>query len=61
MKCFVAEAEESSMDRVLLVTLSGEEGAGRFYEHLGWKHLGDKLDHDGRGVATYELRLETGA
>lgn len=61
VKRFVAEAEESSMDRVLLVTLTGEEGAGRFYERLGWEHLGDKVDHDGRRVATYELRLKTGA
>ena len=58
---FVAEAEDASMDRVLLVTLSGEEGAGSFYERLGWKHLGDKVDHDGRAVATYELRLKAGA
>lgn len=47
---------------VRLVTLGGPRGAGPFYRHLGWEHVGDHPDRDGRIVSEFRLVLpETAA
>ena len=52
---FVAAARGSGVDRVTLVTLEGDEGAGEFYARLGW--LAGKLhvNPEGRGMREWSL------
>src|SRR5215210_4549303 len=43
---FVSAAAARGADRVVLVTLEGEEGAGGFYERLGWRATGGRETFD---------------
>lgn len=54
---FVEAARAAGADRAALVTLAGEDGAGPFYEGLGWTHTGDRQDRDGRTVSAFSLNL----
>ncbi len=40
-----------------LVTFAAEEGAGPFYEALGWHRTAERADHDGREIAYYERQF----
>ena len=42
---------------VVLVTLAGPAGAGRFYRRLGWTLRDRHDDHDGRLLECYSWRL----
>nr|CBH32789.1 putative N-acetyltransferase [Streptomyces ravidus] len=54
---FVADAAEAGCARVCLVTLTGEGGAGPYYERHGWLARGGSTTPDGRSFTTYELPL----
>ncbi|GAB2873473.1 GNAT family N-acetyltransferase [Streptomyces mayteni] len=54
---FVADAAYRGCARVSLVTAAGPEGAGRYYERLGWRAQGESRTPDGRVLAAYFLPL----
>jgi len=54
---FVDVARAGGADRVDLVTLSGHDGAARFYEEMGWTRVGTHQDMDGHEVVTYRIEL----
>ncbi|MFI1825973.1 GNAT family N-acetyltransferase [Streptomyces sp. NPDC020412] len=54
---FVADATDAGCARVGLVTLSGDGGAGPYYERHGWLARGRSTTPDGRSFTTYELPL----
>lgn len=54
---FVDAAQAAGCSSAVLVTLAGPEGAGRFYQRLGWIRRDEHRDHDGRPVECYERRL----
>jgi hypothetical protein len=41
----------------MLVTFTGEDGAGAFYKRLGWEHLEDRRSHDGHELSVFSRRL----
>ncbi|MFC4467333.1 GNAT family N-acetyltransferase [Streptomyces xiangluensis] len=57
---FTQDAATAGCARVSLVTAAGEEGAGRYYERLGWWYAGETRTPEGRPYATYEYRLPQG-
>ncbi|MEU9608381.1 GNAT family N-acetyltransferase [Streptomyces sp. NPDC048057] len=57
---FVADAAEAGCARVSLVTLTGQGGAGPYYERHGWLARGRSTTPDGRSFTTYELPLTAG-
>lgn len=57
VEAYVAAAREAGCTEVQLVTLAGPDGAGGFYERLGWTHRDSHTDHDGRAVQTWTRRL----
>ena len=54
---FVASARAAGADRIELVTLDGEDGAGGFYVAHGWRPRGAPHMVDGRPFQTYTLEL----
>jgi ribosomal protein S18 acetylase RimI-like enzyme len=54
---FEHEATACGCTRVVLVTASGEGGAGCFYERRGWRPVGEHRTPDGLALHTYELTL----
>lgn len=54
---FEAEAADVGCERLVLVTASGERGAGRFYRRRGWCAVGDHCTPDGQELTTFELTL----
>lgn len=57
VRAFAAAASAAGSDRAELVTLVGTEGAGRFYERLGWAAVETHRTRDGDLVATYRVDL----
>jgi ribosomal protein S18 acetylase RimI-like enzyme len=55
---FHAQVAAAGRDRLTLVTLSGEDGAGPYYEHRGWEPLGERQTPDGLVLTTYERPVE---
>jgi len=54
---FVAAARGSEVDRVTLVTLEGDQGAGEFYARLGWRAGELQLTPEGRGMREWSLAV----
>ncbi|GGZ98852.1 GNAT family N-acetyltransferase [Streptomyces bluensis] len=54
---FTDEAATAGCARVSLVTAAGPDGAGRYYERLGWQHVGETRTPEGRALLTYEYDL----
>ncbi|MEO7836428.1 MAG: GNAT family N-acetyltransferase [Acidimicrobiales bacterium] len=52
LEAFTAAAEQAGATRLELVTRTGEDGAGAFYERLGWTPTGVRRD---RGETEFEL------
>lgn len=57
VEAFVRAARARGCDEACLVTLCGPDGAGPFYRRLGWTHLEDRLDGDGRGISAFSRAL----
>jgi ribosomal protein S18 acetylase RimI-like enzyme len=57
VEAFCARAREDGRMEAQLVTLAGPEGASLFYDRLGWRRRGERLDHDGRPVRSYAKAL----
>ena len=47
------QAREAGLDRLELVTVSGERGAGPFYFRAGWKHAGERVSRSDERYALY--------
>ena len=54
---FVDAAKGAGCSDVVLGTLAGPAGAGRFYRRLGWTLRDRHDDHDGRLIECYSRRL----
>lgn len=54
---FLQAAELAGAERATLITLAGSNGAGQFYERLGWQREQNRNDHDGQAVTVYALPL----
>ncbi len=54
---FVERARASGAPEAQLTTLSGRDGAGAFYEALGWERVGEHTTRDGARRSTYRLAL----
>jgi ribosomal protein S18 acetylase RimI-like enzyme len=50
-------AREAGLDRLELVTLPDERGAGSFYDKLGWKYEGERVSRSGERYAFYSRAL----
>jgi GNAT superfamily N-acetyltransferase len=57
---FTEDAQYEECARVSLVTAAGTDGAGRYYERLGWRYAGETRTPEGRLIATYEYQLTQG-
>lgn len=55
---FVARAREARTPQAQLTTLDGDEGAGPFYEALGWQRGDVHPTRDGALMATYYLPID---
>lgn len=53
VEAFLTEAARGGATKARLSTLAGPEGAGGFYDRLGWKHVADATDYDGRRIEIY--------
>ncbi|MBP8535526.1 N-acetyltransferase [Streptomyces sp. MK37H] len=56
---FTQDAAAAGCARVNLVTAAGPDGAGRYYERLGWRFAGSTRTPEGRSFLTYEYPLYT--
>lgn len=54
---FLADARARGATEAMLVTLAGDDGAGRFYARRGWADAGGHRDHDGRPLTVYTRTL----
>ncbi|MEU5575894.1 GNAT family N-acetyltransferase [Streptomyces coeruleorubidus] len=54
---FTEDAASAGCARVSLVTAAGPDGAGRYYERLGWWCAGQTRTPEGRTLLTYEYDL----
>ncbi|KAF4407700.1 MULTISPECIES: GNAT family N-acetyltransferase [Streptomyces] len=54
---FTRHAAAAGCSRVALVTASGGEGAGRYYQRHGWLRRGETRTPEGRRLVTYERAL----
>jgi GNAT superfamily N-acetyltransferase len=61
VRWFEDEVAARGCDRIVLVTASGHEGAGKFYERRRWRRTGEHATPDGHLLATYELQLRPAA
>ncbi|MFF3820459.1 GNAT family N-acetyltransferase [Streptomyces bluensis] len=57
---FTEDATTAGCAHVSLVTAAGEDGAGRYYERLGWRYAGETRTPEGRAYATYDYQLYRG-
>jgi ribosomal protein S18 acetylase RimI-like enzyme len=57
---FDAEVAARGCERLMLVTASGEDGAGPYYRRRGWEALGERRTPDGLHLTTYERPVEVG-
>ena len=57
VETFLQMLRREGVERARLVTLSGEHGAGRFYERLGWGAVTSFSDSDGTKWTRYEVQL----
>jgi GNAT superfamily N-acetyltransferase len=46
-------AREAGLDRLELVTVLGERGAGPFYDRMGWAYAGERVSRSGERYALY--------
>lgn len=58
---FVEEARRAGALEAHLVTAAGETGAGGFYASSGWRHDGDRANHEGDPVSAFSLRIKAEA
>jgi len=56
---FERAAAADGCDRLVLVTASGDDGAGPYYRRRGWKAVGERCTPDGLWLTTYERPVET--
>ncbi|MFE9029036.1 GNAT family N-acetyltransferase [Streptomyces iakyrus] len=54
---FTEDAVSAGCARVDLVTAAGPDGAGGYYERLGWRSTGEIRTPEGRPLLTYEYDL----
>lgn len=59
IRWFVQDAADAGCARVSLVT-AAEDGAGPYYERLGWLCQGENRTPDGRRLLTYDFPLHGG-
>lgn len=52
---FLGRVQTAGLDAARLVTLTGSDGAGGFYERLGWRAAGGYVDRDGVAWTRYEV------
>nr|WP_210000630.1 GNAT family N-acetyltransferase [Paeniglutamicibacter kerguelensis] len=57
---FLAQASDAGAPLAELVTKAGPDGAGRFYERLGWAPVHEHTTRDGGIARTYRFRLSLG-
>lgn len=57
LEAFVARSVEAGAPQAELVTKAGPDGAGRFYERLGWERVEEHPTRDGIVMRTYRLGL----
>lgn len=56
---FLATAWDRGADAAELVTATRPDGAGRFYQRLGWRPAGERVTRDGTTVCTYLYPLRS--
>jgi ribosomal protein S18 acetylase RimI-like enzyme len=56
-EAFADAARAAGAPRVALVTLEGEDGAGRFYARLGWEPGELRMTPDGRAMREWRLEV----
>ena len=56
-KAYEESAREAGLDRLDLVTLPDERGAGPFFSSLGWKYEGERVSRSGEKYAFYTFTL----
>lgn len=54
---FMEGARDAACEVACLATLDGPDGAGPFYENLGWELTGKQNTFDGRPIRLYEVPL----
>ncbi|EGX55177.1 acetyltransferase, GNAT family protein [Streptomyces zinciresistens K42] len=54
---FTEDAAAAGCARMSLVTAAGADGAGPYYERLGWQKAGETTTPEGRTLLTYEYDL----
>ncbi len=57
LKAYERLAREGGLDRLELVTLPDERGAGPFYKRMGWEYSGERVSRSGERYALYVRRL----
>lgn len=57
VSAFLAEATGAGCTKACLVTMDGPDGAGPFYERLGWRRSPRSSSADGRPLLHYEIDL----
>lgn len=57
---YETRTREAGLDRLELVTLPDERGAGSFYDKIGWKYEGERVSRSGERFALYALSLTKG-
>jgi ribosomal protein S18 acetylase RimI-like enzyme len=57
---FVQDAAASGCARVSLVTAAEADGAGCYYERLGWEYVGETCTPEGRSFAIYDYAFTRG-
>ncbi|MBA2636989.1 MAG: GNAT family N-acetyltransferase [Solirubrobacterales bacterium] len=55
---FVEAVRDAGVGSAHLVTQSGGDGAGVFYERLGWRYVRGRVGLDGDAVSEYQLDLD---
>lgn len=58
VRAFEAEAAARGARRAILLTHAGEQGAGRFYERLGWRHVDTRTTADGATMGQWAKDLD---
>lgn len=54
VRWFEQQAAAAGCERLVLVTVSGEDGAAGYYRRRGWKAAGERCTPDGRWLTTFE-------
>lgn len=53
LKAYEVRAQQAELDWLQLATRPGEDGAGPFYERLGWRHEGERTSRSGERFSIY--------